>query len=115
MAETLDFESPFGADLWEVLGRYVSKESPPAEAEAVRAWLDASPDRERLIQALDGVTQQLALARPTPAQSQAAWQKFAARLDEPIVKPIRRPSRVNLTLKAAAVLLLLAGAGVIWR
>jgi transmembrane sensor len=115
MAETLDFDSPFGADLWEVLGRYVSNESPPAEAEAVRAWLAADPSRERLVRELDAVTRRLSLAPRPQAESQAAWRKFAARLDDPVVKPIRPRLRLNVALRVAAALLLLLGGGIIWK
>src|SRR6185295_16040655 len=38
---------------WEAVGRYLAGESSPAEAEAVRRWLEEHPDDARLVNALD--------------------------------------------------------------
>jgi transmembrane sensor len=65
---------------WEALGRFLSGDSPPAEADAIAAWLAAHPDDERLLHALDAATAPLARAS-APIDTEAALAKVLARRD----------------------------------
>jgi transmembrane sensor len=62
---TADFSSgntsPAGIPDWEAIGRFLAGESSPAEAAAVRGWLDANPRDRDLLERLDAVA-----ARQTP-------------------------------------------------
>ncbi len=113
MDKNLEAESPFGDALWDVLGRYVSRESPPAELDAVRRWLAEDRRREQLLTSLEGATRGLALRPRGTAEAQAAWRQFASHLRETPVTPLRRNWWVGVGLRAAAVIALLVGAGII--
>jgi len=64
---------------WEALARYFAHESPPAEAVAVRAWLDAHPDDAARLTRIDaGLT---AESRAPYVDVTAALAKVSARID----------------------------------
>lgn len=120
-----NLESPFGADLWDVLARYVSHESPHAEAEAVRRWLAADPRHSQLVSGLDRSIRGLAFRSPADLDVDSALRRVVARLDEPQVRrfPVERRWGQGMGnrwrtigLRAAAVVAFsVIGATVLWR
>ena len=73
---------------WEAIARYLAGESPDAEAEVVRAWLDAHPGDAALVRALDGALDRLVVASASEIDVEDALQRVADRRDEPDVLPI---------------------------
>jgi transmembrane sensor len=119
---------------WEGLARFLAGESSPDEERRIRAQLAADPEREHLLNALDG-----ALARPeeiplSAREVDAALSSVMARRALPIdqdrsgspdVIPLRpRPSAQlrqmrsrwrSAGVRAAAAVLLVAGVSLVWR
>ncbi|MBI4419510.1 MAG: FecR domain-containing protein [Gemmatimonadetes bacterium] len=117
-------DSPFGPDLWDVLARYVSNESPAEEAAAVRRWLAENPHRSQLVATLDQSIRGLAAAPPGGLDVEAAFRRVWSRRDQPQVRrlPVGRRwlemgNRWSTRgLRAAAVVALgVLGATVWWR
>jgi transmembrane sensor len=111
---------------WEALARYLAGESPPAEAEAVRAWLAADPARAGMVSELDAVLDRAAAAAPADVDVEAALARVHARMGEPKVIPIstRRPAAAPARTSgwrspalriAAAAVLMIGGALLVWR
>jgi transmembrane sensor len=115
---------------WEALARYLAGESSAAEAEAMRRWLDAQPDRAELVAALDRSMNRLAYQTPHDLDVEGALRSVRARRDQPDVRvpanhAARAPRRAFtlpsarwtvLGLRAAAVVAAVAiGAGVLWQ
>jgi transmembrane sensor len=115
---------------WEALARYLAGESSAAEAEAMRRWLDAQPDRAELVAALDRSMNRLAYQAPHDLDVEGALRSVRARRDLPDVRVLpnhaSRASRrtfappttrwTALGLRAAAVLAAVAvGAGLLWQ
>jgi transmembrane sensor len=114
---------------WEALARYVAGECPPAEAAAIRRWLDEEPGREQMLTALARVTDRLAFAAP-PVDVDAALARVTERLAGDDVRPIEatwspqdasrgrtergRSGWRTIGLRAAALVALLGGV-VVWR
>ena len=131
---TDDREQPDLDPRWEGLARFLAGESSPEEARRVRAELADNSDRAALVNALDA-----ALAHPdevplSPREVEAALASVMARRESAIhrtpetsrdVIPIAprpsvqpRPWRSawsSAALRAAAAVLVVAGAGVLWR
>jgi transmembrane sensor len=109
------------AELWEALARYASGESPPAEIEAVGRWIAADPARGELLASLDRVTRRLATPPSEEVAVEAALSRVHARMAEPEVVPFSarqehtRPAWRTTVLRAAAAVVLLLGAALIWR
>ena len=108
-------DSPFGEDLWDVLARYLSNESRPEEAEAVRRWLAEDPRRGQLLATLDQSLRPLAFDPPADLDVDAAWRRVAARLHQPQVRPLLRKRWLVMGLRAAAVIAIVFGATELWR
>ena len=121
---------------WDALARYVSGESSPEEANAVRAWLEARPDRARLITALRSSFDGLTADAAADVDVEGALRKVHARIAEPAdatfipiaaalaprvnrfaaraaTERARRPWRLGSVLAAAAALAFAAFG--IWR
>lgn len=106
---------------WERLARFLAGESPPAEAQAVRDWLAASPERQAMLRALDRAMDHGASRPAAGVEVEAALARVHARMEPPaIVPPRRRPAPPPSTgtrrgwgspalRTAAAVVVLLAG------
>jgi transmembrane sensor len=127
---TPDPGSPTEPVDWEALARYLAGESSPAEAESMRRWLEAHPDRGVLVAALDRSMNRLAYQPPPDLDVEAALRSVRARRDEPSVRSLSNraagaakrtlapsPRRWTvLGLRAAAVLAAIAiGAGLLWK
>src|SRR5262245_15429585 len=78
---------------WEAIARYFAGESPAAEQEAVRRWLEAHPDQAEALAALEGSAGRLIRATPPDLDVEGALSRVAARRDAADVVPIdsRRP------------------------
>ena len=115
---------------WEALARYLTGESSAEEAEAMRRWLDARPDRAELVAALDQSMRRLAYAAPPDLDVEGALRKVRSRRDdEPRVTVVpgrttsahrpfaSQPGRwpAAAWLRAAAVIAVLAGGALVWR
>ena len=132
---TADREQPDLVPQWEALARFLAGESPPEEEQRIRAQLDRNADRADLVSSLDA-----ALPRPdgralSPHEVEAALASVMARRDLPAarttaaasadvipVAPRRAPDlqqarqrRRSSGLRAAAAVLLVAGASFLWR
>jgi len=113
--EPAPLESPFGEDVWDVLARYLSNESPPEESAAVRRWLAEDPRRERLLGALERSLQSLAFQPPVDLDIEAAYRRVWARMRQPQVRSIMRKRWLVMGLRAAAAVAIVFGATVFWR
>lgn len=112
---------------WEALARYLTGESPPAEASAITRRLEARPADAALLAALDRAMRTVAHAAPADLDVEAALRVVKARAHdadaEPIgprvVRPIVRPvsrwrvARSAVPALAAAAVLMIAIA--LWR
>ena len=131
---TADHEQPDLVPQWEALARFLAGESPPEEEQRIRAQLDRNADRAALVNALDA-----ALPRPderalAPHEVEAALASVMARRDLPAARttaasadviplaPRRAPDLQQARLRwrssglrAAAAVLLVAGASFLWR
>jgi transmembrane sensor len=114
-----------GPELWEALARYVAGESPAVEAESIAGWLAAQPGRAELLAALERATGRLAQARAADVDVEAALRSVRERMDEAPVLPFRPRAGHGeergfrgwrtMSLRAAAIAVLLLGASVVWR
>ena len=118
-----------GSADWEALARYLAGESSPAEAAAMRDWLAANPARAELVSTLERSVGRLAYRAPADLDVEAALRRVHARMDEPVVHalpargapaaapaaPARRRWLTPGALRAAAAVVVLAGAGAMWR
>ena len=98
---------------WEMLGRYLAGESEAGEVDAVRRWIAADPRRGDLLATLDLSTR---LSAAQAVDVEAALRGVRARFDEPEVLAI--PARAawrSAAFAAAAALMLLVGATLLWQ
>jgi transmembrane sensor len=113
-------------DDWDAIARYVAGEGTPDERESMRRTLEANPARAALVSALGDVLRAPEPLAPTPAEVDAALANVLARReDNRPVADTRRSPVVSLDtyrsrwrdarLRAAAAVLVVAGAGLIWR
>lgn len=110
---------------WEALARFLAGESPPAEADAVRAWLAEHPERQARLDALDRAMDRGAPPAPARLDVEAALARVHGRMDAPQtpVRPLRRPAPPSVAaprwrtpaLRVAATVLLLLGALFAWQ
>jgi transmembrane sensor len=108
---------------WEALARYLAGESPPPEADAVRAWLAENPDRQAVLDALERAMDRAAVPSPAGLDVEAALASVRRRMDAPEtpVIPLRRPPSVAAprwrtpAWGIAAMVLLMLGAFFAWQ
>ncbi|MEP6689726.1 MAG: FecR domain-containing protein [Gemmatimonadaceae bacterium] len=122
---------PAGAPDWEALARYVSDESPAAEADAIALWLRDHPDGEAVLRAIDGacalagtpaeggaadIDVESALRRAIAERDRAALVAPARTSSAPDIRPliVARPWRAY-ALRAAAVVIVLGAAALAWQ
>jgi ferric-dicitrate binding protein FerR (iron transport regulator) len=112
---------------WTRLARYFAGESSPEETGEIRRWIEADPERRRVIAELRAAWE--AAATPDTAwDTPAAWRRLAARLHSrerrPRLAMVRGTwpdsGRTGWTLTArrtaiAAMAVLAVGAGLVWR
>ncbi len=68
------------------LARYLSGESGPAEAEAIRRWIEADPERRRSLEALKAAWS-AATEGSGPWDLDAMWSRIAAQMTRPPAAP----------------------------
>ncbi len=114
------------SDDWDAIARYVAGEGTSDEREAMRRTLEANPARAALLAALDDALQMPAPVAPTTAEVESALAVVLAKRADgrPVAEPRRSPV-VSLDhyrtrwrsarFRAAAAVLIVAGAGLIWR
>jgi transmembrane sensor len=95
------------------LARYLSGECGPLEAERIRRWIEADPERRRRMEALGAAWAEAQSGGPA-WNPDALWKRISARMDQPAERtPLnlvtRSRRRVTLPLAAAAVALLATG------
>jgi transmembrane sensor len=110
---------------WDALGRYVSGESPPAEAEAIRRWLEEDPSRRSVLQGLDDVLGHVQFTSPKELDVEAALKRVTDRFKEhPLhatpgrLSPAQEQRRIGwrtIGLRVAAVVTLVVGATLVWQ
>lgn len=119
---------------WEGLARFLTGESPADEERAIRARLEADVDRAALVSALDAALPRHDEPPLSPREVESALASVMARRDRPLdaspevssdVVPLaarrragparRAPQWRAAALRAAAVLVVVAGLSVVWR
>lgn len=113
-------------DDWDALARFIAGEGTPQERADIERQLSDSPDRGALLAALDAALRVPEPLPPAASDVEAAMAAVLARRDEarPDAPPRRAPvvsidayrSRWRgARLRAAAAVLVVAGAGLIWK
>ncbi|MDQ6768930.1 MAG: FecR domain-containing protein [Gemmatimonadota bacterium] len=107
---------------WDRVARYLAGEAEPREAESIRRWLQADPERLAMVNALESALANVSREESDDTDIEGALRNVKARFDRARVIPIFRkvgptaPSRIlSAYLRAAAVLFLLVGGGLLWR
>ena len=118
-------DNPASAD-WNALARFVAGECTPVESSAMQRALEADPARASLLRALGEVVRVADPAPPTAAEIEAALVSVRSRaVERRTGAGTRRGSVISLDayrsrwrnarLTAAAAVLVVAGAGLVWR
>ncbi|MEO8335658.1 MAG: FecR domain-containing protein [bacterium] len=126
MTDQDDLRNIDANDDWDAIARYVAGEGTVGERESMRRSLEANPARAALIGALGDTFRTLEPVAPTSAEVESALVSVLARRDD--VRPVaatRRSPLVSLDayrnrwrdarFRAAAAVLVVAGAGLLWR
>lgn len=111
---------------WEALARFLAGESPPREADAVRAWLAADPGRQAVLGALDRALDHAVVPPVANLDVDAALARVHRRMDAPEtpVTPLRRTAPPSVAapprwrapvLRAAAAAVVLFGGVFAWQ
>ena len=111
---------------WDVLARFVAGECTSEERRELERVFQADPARAAMVSALIAAVHAPEAVPPAAAEIEAALAKVRARFDDQRVgEPTRRASIVafdayrsrwrNARLAAAAAVLVVAGAGLVWR
>ncbi len=118
-------DSASGPD-WDVLARFVAGECTPEERREMERVLQADPARASMVQALGAAVHAPDPAPPGAVEIEAALAKVRAQMgDARVGVPTRRATIVSLDayrsrwrnarLAAAAAVIVVAGAGLLWR
>ena len=118
-------DEPSRAD-WELLARFIAGECTPEESREVQRVLDTDPARASLLSALGDAVRAAEPAPPTLAEVEAALETVRTRaVDRRSGAGSRRASVISLDayrsrwrnarLAAAAAVLVVAGASLVWR
>jgi transmembrane sensor len=113
-------------DNWDALARYVAGEGTPEERDAIRRMLEVNPARAALVDALDHALRMPEPVAPSSAEVEAALASVLDRRDDRRTGPNTRRVPVvpisayrarwqDARLRAAAAVLVVAGAGLLWR
>jgi transmembrane sensor len=112
----------FAPEDWERVARYLAREAPPQEMDSIRQWLDAEPERMRMINTLQDALASASGADDSAIDVEGALSAVKSRFASPMIARIAAPDTPTVSfrafapfLRAAAALLLVAGAGFLWR
>jgi transmembrane sensor len=111
MSEQHSFGEATSDELWEAVARVAAGEATPREQLALRAHLEAHPERAALLDALDGAVNRYAAVRPA-VDVEAALVRVMARRDR---RPAAQPAWVRPLMRIAAVLVVALGVSLLWR
>jgi transmembrane sensor len=107
---------------WDRVARYLAGEAEPREAELTRRWLEADAERLSMVKALESALANVSREASDQTNVESALRDVKSRFDRPKVIPLagRRgvtaPNRISSAyLRAAAALVALLGAGVLWQ
>ena len=108
---------------WEALARLLAGESDPAEAARLNAEVDAAPARRELVSALDAVLRLPANGAVSDAEVEMALERVLQRAHTPHILSVPATRRFaqftsgwrSGALRAAALVLTVAGAATAWR
>ena len=126
MTDQDNFRSDSANGDWDALARYLAGEGTPEDREATRRAMAANPDGAALVAALDDVLRMPDPCMPSAVEVEAALVSVLSRRDAAHpVAPTRHVSVVSLAayrsrwrtarFRAAAGVLVVAGAGLLWR
>src|SRR5579884_2976465 len=91
---------------WDAIARFLADESTPAEASAVRAWLDAHPRERALLERLDAAAQ----ASPADVDVEAALARVHERIASTTSSPKLTVSRGGVSPNRIAIFTIVATA-----
>ncbi len=122
MPDLDDVHAEHPAD-WEALARLLAGESDPAEAARLNAAVDAVPERRELVSALDAALRMSSEGAVSDAEVEIALQQVLQRAHTPRTLSIPATRRFaqftsgwrSAALRAAALVLTVAGAATAWR
>ncbi len=107
---------------WDRVARYLAGEAEPREAEATRLWLEADAERLAMVNALKAALTNVSREDSRKMDVESALRRVKSRFDRPtLISVSARAGRDRAGwmftpyLKAAAVLILLAGGAFFWR
>ena len=107
---------------WDRVARYLAGEAEPREAESTRRWLEADAERLAMVNALQAALVNVSREDSRNLDVDSALRKVKSGFDRTKSIPVSaRAERENSGwmftpyLKAAAVLLVLAGGALFWR
>ncbi len=111
---------------WNAIARFIAGECTPEEGRELERALEAAPDRRALVQALGGAVRAPDPAPPSAAEIETALANVRARaVEQRAGPPTRRADVISMAdyrsrwrhsrYAAAAGVLVVAGAGLIWR
>jgi transmembrane sensor len=122
MSNSDEGSSKIAPEDWDRVARYLAGEAEPREAESTRRWLEADAERLAMVNALQAALVNVSRENSRKLDVESALRKVKSRLDR--TKSISVTARAGrddsgwmLTpyLKAAAVLIVLAGGAFLWR
>jgi transmembrane sensor len=122
MSNSAGGSSRIGPEDWDRIARYLAGEAEPREAESTRRWLEADAERLAMVNALQTALENVSREDSRKLDVEGALRKVKSRFDR--TKSIPASARVGRDdsgwmfapyLRAAAVLLILAGGAFFWR
>jgi transmembrane sensor len=122
MSNSGEGSSKIAPEDWDRIARYLAGEAEPREAESTRRWLEADAERLAMVNALQAALVNVSREDSRKPDVDSALRKVKSRFDH--TKSISLSTRTGRGdpgwmftpyLKAAAVLLVLAGGAFFWR
>ena len=122
MSNSAGGSARFAPEDWERVARYLAGESQPHEMESIRQWLEAEPERIKMINTLEQALASASRPDDSALDVGEALSAVKSRFESPRIARIIPPDTPTVSfqafapfLRAAAALLLVAGAGFLWR
>ncbi len=122
MSNSGESSSKIAPEDWDRIARYLAGEAEPREAESTRRWLEADAERLAMVNALQAALVNVSREDSRKLDIESALRKVKSRFDHTKSVSLSAGSRRGDSgwlftpyLKAAAVLLVLAGGAFFWR